>query len=100
MGVNRSSFYYQPKPINQFDLDLMQQIDKIYTDSPYYGYPKITAQLKRNGLVVNHKKVARLMREMGLQAIIPKRNPSKKNINHAVYPYLLKEANINYPNQV
>lgn len=98
LGINRSSLYYQPKPIPEFDLMLMNKIDEIYTEFPYYGYRKITAQLKRDGFQVNRKRIARLMREMGLKAIVPKRNLSKASKQNPKYPYLLKEANINYPN--
>lgn len=100
LGVNRSSFYYQPKPISEFDLDVMNRIDEIYTEFPYYGSPRITAQLNRDGLLVNHKKIERLMREMGLKAIMPKRNLSKASKENLTYPYLLKEVDINYPNHV
>lgn len=100
LGINRSSYYYQPVPISEDTLKLMNRIDEIYTGKPYYGYIKITKQLKREGWPDNKKRVARLMRNMGLYAIIPRKNTSKKNKDHAVYPYLLKEVNINCPNKV
>jgi len=78
----------------------MNRIDEIYTEFPYYGYPRITAQLNRDKIHVNHKKVARLMRIMGLKAICPKRNLSKATQQNQTYPYLLKEVNINHPNHV
>lgn len=78
----------------------MHEIDRIYTECPFYGGRKITRQLKRNGLEVNHKRVCRLMRLMGIQAIYPKPNLSQSNQQHPVYPYLLKDLVINRPNQV
>lgn len=102
LEVNRSSFYYQPKPISQEEIHLMNLIDEIYTERPFYGARKITAQLKREGLEYNHKRIERLMRIMGIQAIYPRKkwNTSKNNPQHLSYPYLLNGVNINYPNQV
>lgn len=78
----------------------MHRIDAIYNDFPYYGEPRITAQLHRDGVTVNHKRVERLLRVMGLQAIHPRKNLSKPHPQHAVYPYLLKGLAITAPNQV
>ena len=77
----------------------MKRIDEIYTDQPYYGSPKITAQLKREGIIVNHKRIERLMRLMGISAIIPTKNISKHNKSHSKYLYLLKGLYTNCPNQ-
>jgi len=78
----------------------MRRIDEIYTEFPYYGSPKITAELHRQGLIVNHKAIERLMRVMGIQGIIPRRNTSKAHPQHRKYPYLLNGLEINRPNQV
>lgn len=78
----------------------MNEIDKVYTDCPYYGAVKITVELNRSGLGVNHKRIERLMRIMGIQAIRPRKNTSKPNPQNPVYPYLLKKKKIFYPNQV
>lgn len=78
----------------------MNRIDEIYTEQPYYGYRKITAQLHREALKINHKKVLNLMQIMSIQAIVPKKNTSKRNKAHPVYPYLLKGVDINQPNKV
>lgn len=78
----------------------MGEIDKIYTNCPFYGYIRITKQLQRNGLIVNHKRVYRLMKIMGIEGICPKKNFSQLNKNHEIYPYLLKGVAISYPNQV
>lgn len=78
----------------------MRKIDEVYTELPFYGSPRITKELRQQGLVVNHKAVERLMREMGLQAIFPQKNTSKKHPDHPVFPYLLRTKKILYPNQV
>mgnify|MGYP001585665898 CR=1 FL=1 len=78
----------------------MNHIDKLYTHMPYYGYRRMTAQLKRDGYRVNHKRVLSLMHQMGIEAIYPKPNLSKNIQSHPVYPYLLKDVVINHPNQV
>lgn len=75
-------------------------MDKIYTDFPYYGSPRITAQLHRDGVMVNHKRVARLMSVMGIEAMYPKPNLSKNDKPHPIYPYLLKNLDITKSNQV
>jgi len=78
----------------------MNRIDKIYTEFPYYGYRKITEQLDRDGYPANHKRVLRLMKDMGIEAIYPKPNLSKNSQPHPVYPYLLRGVTITAPNQV
>lgn len=78
----------------------MNRIDEIYTEQPYYGVPRITAQLNREEWKpINHKRIARLMRIMGIQAIFPRGNTSQPNQQHSVYPYLLNTININRPNK-
>ncbi len=100
LGINRSSYYYEPRPVDPLDLELTRKIDEIYTDMPFYGAPKMTRELKRQGYSINHKRIERLMRDMGLQAIFPKKNLSKAHPEHQKYPYLLKGVNINHPNHV
>ena len=79
---------------------IMHSIDKIYTKCPMYGWPRMTAQLRREGQIVNHKKVYRLMKIMGIEAIFPKRNLSKPGIGHLIYPYLLSNITASRPNHV
>ena len=67
LGLSRSSLYYQPAPDNTEDLALMARIDRQFLETPYYGSRKMTAWLRREGHVVNRKRVRRLMRQMGLQ---------------------------------
>lgn len=72
----------------------------IYTEHSYYGYRRITAQLQREGRAVNHKAVARHMREMGLAALYPGPNLSKRAHQAAIFPYLLKHVTANAPNHI
>lgn len=78
----------------------MNKIDEIYTEFPYYGSPKITEAINRQGITVNHKAIERLMREMGIMAIFPKKNTSKANPLNIKYPYMLKGLTILRPNHV
>jgi putative transposase len=100
LGLNRSSLYYKSTPISPEDLEIKREIDEIYTECPFYGIRKITAQLRRDGRHINHKAVARHMREMGLQAIYPGPNLSKRAQNEDIRPYLLRNLSIERPNQV
>jgi putative transposase len=100
MGVSRSSYYYQPKPISQEDMELMRKIDELYLQNPSSGSRTISRQLERQGIIVNRKKVQRLMRLMGIEAVYPKPRTSRPHPEHKVYPYLLRGLTINGPNQV
>ena len=100
LGLSRSSLYYQPATDNTEDLVLMARIDRQFLETPYYGSRKMTAWLRREGHVVNRKRVRRLMRQMGLQVIWQKPNTSQPNPEHKVYPYLLRGLTIDWPNQV
>jgi putative transposase len=100
INLPRSSFYYQPREIPLEQIEIMHKIDRIYTGHPFYGSPRITAELRRLGTIVNHKRVERLMRIMGISAIIPKRNTSKRNKDHLIYPYLLRGVEITRINHV
>lgn len=101
VGLNRSSFYYRPKGESPENLELMRLIDEQYTQTPFYGSPKMTWWLRaKKGKTVNHKRVERLMRLMGLQAVVPGPHTSRKHPEHPIYPYLLKGLAITRPNQV
>jgi putative transposase len=100
LGLARSSFYYEPKPESEQNLRLMQMLDKQFTETPFYGVRRMTAWLAAQGEAINPKRVRRLMRSMGLEAIYPKPNLSKAKDNVRKYPYLLKEEEITVPNQV
>jgi putative transposase len=100
LSLNRTSLYYRPVSVSPETLALRHRIDEVYTAHPYYGVRRITVHLQREGRIVNHKAVARHMREMGLAGICPGPNLSKRNLAHAVYPYLLRNLTVAYPNHV
>jgi putative transposase len=100
LGLNRTSLYYRGKPQSVEDGELMRLIDEQYTRTPFYGYRRMTVYLQNLGFRVNHKRVRRLMRKLGLEAIYPKPNLSKPGKDHLTYPYLLKGMAIGYSDQV
>jgi putative transposase len=100
VGLNRATFYYAPGTASTFNLQLMRLIDEQYTKTPFYGWPRMTAHLRRLGLPVNHKRVQRLLRTMGLQAIYPKPRTSAAAKDHKIYPYLLSAVVVSRPSQV
>ncbi len=100
IGLNRSTLYYMQATESPLNLHLMRLIDEQHTRTPFYGYPRMTAWLQRQGYEVNHKRVQRLMQKMGLQAIYPKPRTSVLANEHKIYPYLLREVEIVRPNQV
>jgi putative transposase len=100
LGINRSSFYYQPKPMSEEDLKLMRLIDEQFLKTPTWGSRSMRNHLRRLGYKVNRKRVQRLMRIMGLEPIYPKPRTSRPHPDHKVYPYLLRDLTIDRPNQV
>jgi putative transposase len=100
LGLNRSSLYYRAVPVSPEVVALRHRIDEIYTAHPFYGYRRITAQLQREGQLVNRKAVAGHMGEMGLAGIAPGPNLSKRHPANPVYPYLLRGVTAAYPNHV
>ena len=100
VGLNRATFYWQPAAESPFNLELMRLIDEEYTRAPFYGYRKMTVRLNhQHGYQVNHKRVARLMQKMGLQAVYPRPRTSIPDKQHNMYRYLLRGLDINRPNQ-
>jgi putative transposase len=100
LGLNRSSLYYEPTSETPQDLRLMRLIDEQYTACPFYGSRRMTAWLTQQGELVNRKRVQRLMRLMGLEAIYPKPRLSAAGKGHRIYPYLLRDVRIQRPDQV
>jgi putative transposase len=100
LRVARSTLYYRPAPVSEDDLVLMRRIDEQYLATPFYGARRMVAVLRRDGLVVNRKRVRRLMRLMGIEAIYPKPDTSRAHPDHTTYPYLLRGLAIERPNQV
>lgn len=100
LALSRSSFYYQAASESAENLLLLRLLDEQYTRTPFYGVRRMTAHLQRQGYEVNHKRVARLMQVMGLQAIYPKPRLSLANSQHRLYPYLLTDVEVVRVNQV
>jgi putative transposase len=100
LGLNRSSRYYEPAPETPENLRLMRRLDEQYTACPFYGSRRMTAWLVSQGYEVNRKRVPRLLRVMGLEAIYPKPRLSAAGRGHRIYPYLLRGVRIERPDQV
>lgn len=101
LGVPRSSMYYQAVVQDtSSDEEILKQLRFIYQDHPYYGYRRMTIKLRELGIIVNHKKVLSLLRRAGIKAIYPKKRTTIRNPEHNIFPYLLKDINIERPNQV
>ena len=100
IGLPRASYYYTPAGESELNLMLMRLIDEQYLKTPFYGWPRILASLRQSGCAVNGKRVRRLMRLMGLQAIYPKPKTTVACPDHKVYPYLLRDLTITRPNEV
>ena len=100
VGLARSSYYYQPMPESEENLLLMRLLDEQYTRTPFYGIGKMTAWLRTQGHEVNHKRVGRLLRQMGLMAIYPGPRLSQPTERAVRYPYLLRGLAIERVNQV
>lgn len=100
VGLSRSAFYYEPAPESEENLMLMRLMDEQYLKTPFYGSRKMTEHLHRLGYEVNRKRVQRLMRVMGLEALFPGPSTSQPHPEHKVYPYLLRGLEITRPMQV
>lgn len=102
LGISRSSIYYQPA-VNPEDILIMNAIDEIFTSYPFYGHRRIKPELKEEyGINIGKKRIISLMKEMGLNAIYPRKklNLSEPGNQHKKFPYLLKGMPIIRPNQV
>src|SRR5579863_10245093 len=100
LSISSSGLYYQAQAPSAEEVALKHRIDELYTAHPYYGSRKIRAQLMREGVEVNRKAVQRHMREMGIAAMFPGPNLSKRAFQAGVYPYLLRGVQASYPNHV
>jgi len=98
--IHRSGLYYLPIPETDENLHLMRMMDEQYFKTPFYGIRRLTAWLNMEGYPVNRKRVKRLMELMNWQTIYHKRNISKRNLQHLIYPYLLRDMIITHRNQV
>lgn len=100
LNLTRSNIYYEPVEVSEEILRIMGRIDEIFTESPFYGSRRIREGLEREGFIIGRERVQTLMQQMGLRAIYPRMNLSKKQPDHKIYPYLLTDIEIRYPNQV
>ena len=95
LGLPRSTYYYPPRPESAENLRLLRKLDALYMDFPFFGSRRMAVMLE-----VNRKRIQRLMRILGIEALYPKPNLSRPAPGHEVYPYLLRGVSIERPNQV
>ena len=100
LDLSRSSVYYRPQPTPETDLALMRRLDELHLEHPFAGARMLRDMLRREGVVVGRKRVATLMRKMGIEALYQRPNTSRRHAAHPVYPYLLRGVTIDRPNQV
>lgn len=100
LGLSRSAYYYQPQPMSDEDLRCMRLLDEIFTRRPFFGSRRLRDELIAQGHPLGRDHVRRLMEQMGLEAIYPKKQLSLPHQGHRVYPYLLRHLAIVRPDQV
>ena len=100
LALNRSSLYYESVGSDPEELELMRRIDALHLKYPFFGSRRISQELRTQGMVVNRKRVQRLMRIMDLEGVAPKPNTSRPAPEHPVFPYLLRNLTVSRPNQV
>jgi len=99
LGLGRSAYYYKVRT-NEEDEALMVEIDRIHTDKPFYGIRRIRHELRKQKYQLGRKRIARLMKKLGIRTAYPRPRTSISNAQHKKYPYLLKKMKIQKPNQV
>lgn len=100
LSINRSGLFYKKAPADVQDDQLMDLIDKKYMQAPYFGSRRMTEYLKKEGYQVNRKRIQRLMRQMGIEAVYTRPKTSKPSKENKIYPYLLRGKTINKADQV
>ena len=100
VGISRGSVYYLPRPVSDYDQELMRRIDHLHLDFPFAGSRMLRDLLKQEGFRVGRKHVATLMKRMGIEALYRKPRTTKPGAGHKIYPYLLRNLSIDRPNQV
>jgi putative transposase len=100
LSISKGALYYESVTMDQFSISVMSFIDRQHMQTPFFGSRKMVVELRKNGYIVNRKRVQRLMKKMGISAIYPKRSLSQRNKAHKIYPYLLKDVKIDTPNLV
>ena len=99
VGISRGTVYYLPRPVSDYDQELMRRIDHLHLDFPFAGSRMLRDLLKQEGYCVGRKHVATLMKRMGIDALYRKPRATKPGIGHKIYPYLLRNLSIDRPNQ-
>ena len=100
LSIGRSGVYYRAAAVSDEDLRLMALLDRQYLVTPFYGTRRMTAWMRGLGHGVNRKRVQRLMRTMGVQAVYRRPRTSQSAPGHAIHPYPLRGLEITRPNQV
>lgn len=100
LNISRSGLYYKPMPISEEQLKVLKLIDEIYTSHPYYGTRRMLKELSDHGITIGRAQTRTYYKTLGLEAIYPKANLSKRNYEHKIYPYLLRNMGITKVNQV
>ena len=101
LGISRSAYYYKKKPMNKKDKTLLDRIDEIYTNSPFFGARRIVVMLAITyGIAIGRRKAGTMMKKFGLEAIQPKKKLSNPNKEHKIYPYRLRNVKIDRPNKI
>ena len=99
LGLARSTVYYKPRPVSVEDLGVMRRIDELHLDYPFAGARMLRGLLRREGVSIGRRRVATLMKRMGISAIYRRPNTSKSAPGHKIYPYLLRGVKIERPDQ-
>jgi len=97
LALNRSSLYYERRGLSEEDQAILDEMDRIYLDFPYYGSRRMSRELRRRGYTIGRQKTRRLMRILGVEAIYPRKRLSIPDKEHQVYPYLLRDVSIDRP---
>jgi len=100
LSISRGSVYYKPRPVSATELAIMRRIDALHLDYPFAGSRMLRDMLGREGIEIGRRRVATMMRRMGIEALYRRPNTSKPAPGHRIYPYLLRGWRIDRPNQV
>ena len=100
VGISRGSVYSLPRPVSDYDQELMRRIDHLHLDLPFAGSRMLRDLLRQEGYRVGRKHVATLMKRMGIEALYRKPRTTKLGAGHKIYPYLRRNLSIDRPNQV
>jgi putative transposase len=100
LSISRGSVYYKPRPVSAAELAIMRRIDALHLDYPFAGSRMLRDMLGREGIEIGRRRVAAMMRRMGIEALYRRPNTSKPAPGHRIYPYLLRGRRIDRPNQV